>query len=462
MNDHHDADVLSTFVDARHRGGHPDKTNADTQFAATLLDMSTRVRATSGFVDALAAQLMSESATQPLRATTALPPSLNGRMAPRRQSTIMTWAAVLAVVVLLGAFGLLLGQPNAIRIQPAAMQDATAIPTPIPVFAANPLPILVGGYATDPAVFDRMWDAGMRWTGLSLEYRAADADAILDEARAYMDAARERGLGVLVSLYGSADEVSTAQTDDYAAIANFAAQVAALGPMAIEVWPEANLSRGWPESKIGGGSYTELLRPVSEAAKAVNPDIWIITGAPAPTGAEAAFPGQVVNDDTFYAQLVRSGGGVYADCIGVHYVEGILDPRATSGDPRQPNDSYSTGYLVPMLHRASMPFRTAAILHVASLPTCVTQLGYLSPEGVWDEAPQYFEWANGTTVEEQAAWLADSITTVATLSSVQVVLVMIWQVDHRPISQDHIGIGYAIIRPDDTCPACDAIAKLQH
>ena len=36
-------------------------------------------------------------------------------------------------------------------------------------------------------------------------------------------------------------------------------------------------------------------------------------------------------------QMASAGAGQYADCIGVHYNEGIVSPRQSSGDPR---DSY--------------------------------------------------------------------------------------------------------------------------
>lgn len=459
-----DADALSDYIDARLRGKRRQPTDADSAFAADLLDTAAYIRPDRSFVDALGAALSADA--PPLRPVTPTP-SVNGHTgvrSRRRQPAMLTWAAVLATVVLLGALVLMLGQPNSIRIQPLAVQSATATPsptqTPVPGPIVNPLPVLTGGYAqADAATFERMYDSGLRWAGLLLEYRAAFADTLLSDAEAYIEAARAEGLGVLVSLSGSAEEIEAAQGNNYANIAEFAGQLAELGPMAIEVWPEANLDIHWPRGKISGGSYTLLLREVYEAIKGANPSVRVISGAPAPTGAEVQFPGQVMNDDNFYAQMVRTGVAEAADCIGVHYNQGIVPPMATTGDPRQPIDDYAVRYLVPMLQRAATPFRTAATLQAATIPLCVTELGYMSPEGLPGELNPAFAWANNTSVEEQAQWLAEAIPAMAMLSSVRVALVMIWRVDALP--NDNISAGYAIIRPDGSCPACNEIGKLQ-
>lgn len=90
-----------------------------------------------------------------------------------------------------------------------------------------------------------------------------------------------------------------------------------------------------------------------------------------------------------------------------------------------------------------------------------TNLGYLSPEG-FEGTPKYFEWAEDTTVEEQAQWLTE----VAQLGQEtgMVRAVMIWNVNFDCYGdcggvQDP-QVGYAIIRPDGSCPACEALHDL--
>jgi hypothetical protein len=193
-----------------------------------------------------------------------------------------------------------------------------------------------------------------------------------------------------------------------------------------------------------------MLRAAHEAITRANPDIYLITGAPAPTQAQAAFPGQIMNDDAFYEGLADAGADQYADCIGAQYVEGAVGPDQSSGDPR---DDYGTRYLGRMLQRAAVPFRNTR------MPVCLTSLGYVSWEGVEGGVPVGWEWSSATTAANQSEWLAEAIQTLAEFSSVRVALVNVWRFDAAP--GDVISAGYAMIRPDGSCPACDAIAGLR-
>ena len=78
-----------------------------------------------------------------------------------------------------------------------------------------------------------------------------------------------------------------------------------------------------------------MLRQAHGAIKAVDPTIMVISGAPAPTGAEGAFGlDSVWNNDRYYQGMANAGVDEFADCIGVHYNEGIIPPGNTGGDPR--------------------------------------------------------------------------------------------------------------------------------
>jgi hypothetical protein len=61
-------------------------------------------------------------------------------------------------------------------------------------------------------------------------------------------------------------------------------------------------------------------------------------------------------------------------------------------------------------------------------------------------------------VAEQAEWLRDAI--VIARDDGRVDLIMIWNVNYTRFDQNPQG-GYAIIRPDGTCPACQTIASLR-
>jgi hypothetical protein len=256
--------------------------------------------------------------------------------------------------------------------------------------------------------------------------------------------AKARGFKILVGLVGYPNDLAAGGDGYIQQFAQFAGGVAGLGPDAIEVWNEPNLDREWPAGQISGANYAKVLRAAYSAIKGANAGVMVISAAPAPTGAEAAFPGRVVNDDNWIRQMIDAGGLQSMDCLGAHYNEGIVAPSQTSGDPR---DNYYTRYLSSMLD-------TYWGLSGGQKPICWTELGYLTPEGYGSLDP-FFGWAANTTVAQQAAWLAQAA--AISSQSGRVRLMIVWNVDFSNYGSDPMG-GYAMIRPGGGCPACDAMA----
>jgi hypothetical protein len=145
--------------------------------------------------------------------------------------------------------------------------------------------------------------------------------------------------------------------------------------------------------------------------------------------------------------MARAGAANYMDCVGVHYNEGIVPPTATSGDPRG-NPNHYTRYYQTMVNTYWNAFRGAR-------PLCFTELGYLTPEG-YGPLPPGFDWAGNVTVGQQAAWL-DQVVGMARRSG-RVKLLIIWNVDFDNYGADPMA-GFAMIRPGNVCPACDALAR---
>jgi hypothetical protein len=81
-------------------------------------------------------------------------------------------------------------------------------------------------------------------------------------------------------------------------------------------------------------------------------------------------------------------------------------------------------------------------------------LGYLSGEGMGEPIPSNFSWAENVTVAQQAQWLAEA----AQLSrqSGRVRIMIIWNVNFEIWGSDPMG-GYAMMRPNGTCPACASL-----
>ncbi len=282
-----------------------------------------------------------------------------------------------------------------------------------------------------------MQRAGMKW----VKQQAANGDG---NALGAIDAAHSAGFKILLSVVG--DRNAVVEDGYQTSYAAYVGSLAAKGADAIEIWNEMNIDREWKTGSIDPALYVNLLAKSYNAIKKTNANTIVIIGALAPTGAEGAFgTSRVWNDDRYYAGLARAGAGKYADCVGVHYNEGIVGPNQTSGDPR---DSYPTRYFSSMLRRAIGPF--------GGMKACFTELGYLTPEG-YGSLPGSFGWAQNTTVAQQAQWLAQAA--VRASSSGQVRMMIIFNVDFTVYGDDPQA-GYAIIRQGGVCPACDTLSRV--
>jgi hypothetical protein len=288
-----------------------------------------------------------------------------------------------------------------------------------------------------------MREAGMGWMKVQIYFRpGTGADAAGEQVRM----AKERGFKVLLSAIGSPADLASGAASYIEAYSAWLGNVASYGPDAIEVWNEPNLDREWPTGQISGANYVSMLGLAYRSIKAANPGVMVISAAPGPTGAEAAFPGQVVNDDRWLSQMVEAGGLNYADCVGIHYNEGIMPPSATSGDPR---DNFYTRYFWTM---------TNLYWNITNgqRPLCYTELGYLTPDGYSAPLASNFGWAGNTTIQQHAAWLAEAVALASQSGKVR--LLIVWNVDFSRYDGNDPQGGYAMIRPGGGCPACAALA----
>jgi hypothetical protein len=278
-------------------------------------------------------------------------------------------------------------------------------------------------------------NAKMKWVKMQLQV-GQDGSGLISEAHG-------AGFKILFSVLGDKNQVMNASYHDtYAA---FVGGLAAAGADAIEIWNEMNIDREWPVGQINGANYVPLLAKAYNAIKAANANTIVITGALAPTGyfGAAGCTGNGCNDDTYTQQMAAAGAGNYADCIGVHYNEGVVSPKQSSGDPR---DNYPTRYYGTMINRAISPF--------GGKKACITEIGYLTPEG-YGPLPGGFAWAANTTIAQQATWLAEAA--VLSAQGGKVRLMIVFNVDFTIYGSDPQA-GFAIIRKDGSCPACTALA----
>jgi len=303
-----------------------------------------------------------------------------------------------------------------------------------------------GGHVTNAGstrAAEAMRSAGMTWMKVQIRYGPGETT---DVAQSNIQSARSQGFKILLGVVGSPNDMRAGGDAFIDGFVNWLGAVAALGPDAIEVWNEPNLGREWPSGQINGASYANLLARSYNAIKSANPNVIVISGAPAPTGAQDAFPGNVVNDDVYLTQMMSAGFLDYTDCVGVHYNEGLVTGSARSGDPR--GDDYYTRYLPRLLERYTE-------ITGGRKPFCITELGYLTADG-YGPLPNAFAWARGMSVRQQAAFLADAA--AFTSRSGRVRLMIVWNIDFTNYDANDPMAGYAIIRPGGGCPACAALA----
>jgi hypothetical protein len=89
-------------------------------------------------------------------------------------------------------------------------------------------------------------------------------------------------------------------------------------------------------------------------------------------------------------------------------------------------------------------------------PVCFTELGYLSGQD-FGGVPSRFSWASNTTVAQHAQWLAEAASLSA--SSGKVRLMIIFNVDFTTWGDDPQA-GYAMLRPNGSCPSCDLLGQV--
>ena len=338
---------------------------------------------------------------------------------------------------------------TAVPVQPTAtavpvQPTATAVP-PQPT-ATTPPPAQTGGFAlggqtqsfANPA---KMKEIGMTWVKFQHKWGSSDSpNVVADRIRS----AHAQGLKVLLSMPGANTYPSSI---DFAGYVNFVQGVAALPdpPDAIEVWNEMNIDFEWPAGTISPSQYVnEMLKPAYQAIKAANPNVMVISGAPAPTGFDNTTNAWA--DDRYMAGMAAAGAASYMDCIGVHHNAGATAPSATSGHPGGGHYSWYYQATVDMYYNAFGGAR----------PVCLTEIGYVTGEDYGGTLPPNFAWANGTSLSEHAAWLAEAVSLSA--NSGKVDMMIIFNVDftyYDPNGDPQA--GFALIRQNGSCPACDPI-----
>ncbi|MDX2162177.1 MAG: LysM peptidoglycan-binding domain-containing protein [bacterium] len=347
--------------------------------------------------------------------------------------------------------------PTAAAQTPAPDATITPVPTltPLPTNTpfnpdtapqnATPIPPINAGvmFETGGTVYalsypERMIEAGMTWMRSQIRWNAGDP---VTAAQGAIEAARAWNFKVVIHVTGIPAQLGADPAGYTAQFAAFLGQVAALGPDAIEVWDAPNSGEHWPLGLISPAAYTDLLRAAFESIKRANERVTVISAAPVH---EPAFTGRCdangCERDLFIQGMAAAGAGAVADCIGIRYTEGAVPPDSTTGDSRG-----AAAYFVPLLNGYAAAFPDKRL--------CITEIGYLSGEGL-PALPPSFAWAANTTVDEQAAWLHQAAGIASTTGRVG--LFLVYNVDASAYTTVNPLAGWAIVRPDGRCAYCQA------
>ncbi len=374
-------------------------------------------------------------------------------------STVLGMAVAVVVVLTLGFYARSL-LPSGV---PAAPQEtfilATATPTPPPVpspipspvpssvpspvsspVPLSPQPFELGGHVRDQSLpfADRMQHTGMNWAKLQIHYGQDPASMIA--------VSHDNGFKVQLTALGTPNMVSQANFEQD--FADWTSQMAAAGADAIEVWNEPNIDREWMAGHISPDAYVNLLCSAYEAIKEANPDTLVISAAPAPTG---FFRGDCTadgcDDEPWMKGIYDAGAANCLDYVGAHHTAGATSPSAHSGHPT--GSTHHSWFFLPLTELYYDTFEgTRQIFY--------TEMGYASQEGV-PSFPDAFAWASDTTNSEQAEWLAEAAQ--LSIDTEMVRAIMVWNIDFVRYGNDPQD-GFAILRPDESCPACDALHEV--
>ena len=334
--------------------------------------------------------------------------------------------------------------PNNTAVQAPAVPTASTTPVPgsAPPPPVSAPPVAVGGFElggqthsfSNPPL---MASAGMTWVKFQHKWGPGGNP---NDLAGRINNAHAAGFKVLLSIPGANTYPESINFGEYV---QFLAGVAALGPDAIEVWNEMNIDFEWPAGQIDPNSYVNnMLAPAYNAIKGANPNVMVISGAPAPTGFDNNTNAWA--DNRYMAGMLAAGAASYADCIGAHYNAGASSPSTVSGHPT--GSAHYSWYLLPTLN----------VYAQLGKPVCFTELGYLSGED-YGGVPERFGWAAGTTVAQHAAWLAEAVSVAANTGKVRMIIV--FNVDFTHWGDDPQA-GYAMIRQNGGCPSCETLARV--
>lgn len=280
------------------------------------------------------------------------------------------------------------------------------------------------------ALLDRVAAAGLKWIRVDIGWCSVEEDGpgeidtwYLDSAKRVLDAAHERGLQVLMTLWcspewangGQSREVPPSGSASYARIAGVLARDLAERVDAWEVWNEPNSEAFW--AGADPKRYVEMLCAAYPAIKSGDPQ------------AQVVFGGVSYNDAEWIGQAYAAGAQGCFDVMATHPYMGKADAPP---EERDITDKYS--------FMGVKAVRDVMVLHGDSnVPIWFTEFGWSVHENTGREE----NWERGVGPQQQADYLIRAIALVQ--RECPYVTQMFWYKDRTMGEADPHTDGYALL-----------------
>lgn len=278
------------------------------------------------------------------------------------------------------------------------------------------------------------------WAMLQPEAGSYDTEWAVPFVEQQIDAARARGLKVLVTFWrtpgwangGQAPEVPPDDPATYAEALRHFVGLWQDKVQAWEVWNEPNSDDFF--AGADPGRYAELLRHAYTAAHAADPDVEIVFG------------GTMHVDTAWISRAYDAGAGGHFDVMAVHPYMGRADAPPELPDPGEQWTLLAVDDLVRLLQQRGD----------AAMPIWFTEYGW----SVHENTAQTPVWARGVTEAVQADYLRRAVA-LTTLRWPQVE-VMIWYNSRDKATGDPHQDGFGLLRRDFSVrPALTTLQRMR-
>ncbi|MDX1413832.1 MAG: cellulase family glycosylhydrolase [Candidatus Promineifilaceae bacterium] len=325
-------------------------------------------------------------------------------------------------------------------------------------------------------IVEHLETLGVGWVKVQVSWKLyqPDRDRYDMERFAELDelirTAREREIDVLLGV-SKAPEWSRSTTEqdgpplDYSLYADFMSFLADRyrGQVdAYELWNEPNLQREWNGAVLSAADFAQLVEIGAEGARAADPEILIISGAPAVTGIN---DGIVAIDDRVYLRgMLEAGIETVVDAIGVHPY-GWANPPGSSFE--KPASFVTSHHDHPSFFFQDTLADYSNLLdeNGVSKQLWATEFGWgsfdgiLNKQGTPEPAPDHASFMNQVSEFQQATYNLQALQTAQTMDVIGPLF--LWNLNFGPLLGTQFSeSGYSLLGTDGS--PRPAYLSLQH